>query len=618
MRHCHSHFFHKIRFSLFLALFLIGFGIFCAAVCQCADSDTWIAQFFHESPTAIQAGEQNSNSAAGQSTSNDVNTDFENYIAELFRHEASASLLNLHYTRENPQAYQITEYQTSLGNYSAASPALAAASAENVLSALHQFDAQNLTTLNRQTLEILTDSMNLTVAGGNFKYYDEPLTPTTGLQSQIPILLAEYTFQSKQDVSDYLELLTDLPRYFAQICDYEREKAAADRFMPSYTAQTIIDQCRDFVSNPEEHYLVTTFNQKISALSGISKNERRSYQKQNLSILKKQVFPAFTQLADTLSELEDSTINEAGLCHFPEGREYYEYLVRCATGSSDSVASLEKRTTDQRKEDLLLISQLLEQNPDLTTELENCAVAPQSPEEMLTTLRQAISAEFPEVPECNVTVKYVDAAMEDYLSPAFYLTSPLDHLTENSIYINQKNGYEGLRLFTTLAHEGFPGHLFQNVYFHSICDLPIRSLLGYPGYTEGWATFVELHSYTYAGLSEDAASLCAANQAAILSLYATADMGIHYEGWTLDDTATFFGTYGFTDEETIRDIFELIVGEPANYLKYYIGYLEFHDLQADMKKQNPDTYTDSDFYKKVLDIGPAPFGVLREYVLGDQ
>ena len=217
-----------------------------------------------------------------------------------------------------------------------------------------------------------------------------------------------------------------------------------------------------------------------------------------------------------------------------------------------------------------------------------------------------------------MTVKYVDAAMEDYLSPAFYLTSPLDHLTENSIYINQKNGYEGLRLFTTLAHEGFPGHLFQNVYFHSICDLPIRSLLGYPGYTEGWATFVELHSYTYAGLSEDAASLCAANQAAILSLYATADMGIHYEGWTLDDTATFFGTYGFTDEETIRDIFELIVGEPANYLKYYIGYLEFHDLQADMKKQNPDTYTDSDFYKKVLDIGPAPFGVLQEYVLGDR
>lgn len=618
MRHCHPHFFHKIRFSLFLALCLIGAGIFCAAVCNCADSNTWIAQILNEDHTVTQDSGQNSASAAGQSPSTDTNAAFETYITELFRQEASANLLNLHYTLENPQAYQITAYQTSLGNYSAASPALAAASAENILSALQQFDTQSLTPLNRQTLEILTDSMNLTVTGGNFEYYDEPLTPTTGLQSQVPILLAEYSFQNRQDVSDYLELLTDLPRYFAQICDYEREKAAAGRFMPSYTAQSIIDQCLDFVSNPDEHYLVTTFNQKTDSLSGISKNERRSYQKQNLSILKKQVFPEFTQLADTLSELQDSTINEAGLCHFPEGREYYEYLVRSATGSSDTVASLEKRTTDQRKEDLLLISQLLEQNPDLSTELKNCAAATQSPEEMLTTLRQAITAEFPKVPECNVTVKYVDAAMEDYLSPAFYLTSPLDHLTENSIYINQKNGYEGLRLFTTLAHEGFPGHLYQNVYFHSVCDLPIRSLLGYPGYTEGWATFVELHSYIYAGLSEDTASLCAANQAAILSLYATADMGIHYDGWTLDDTATFFRAYGFTDEETIRDIFELIVGEPANYLKYYIGYLEFHDLQKDMKKQNPDTYSDSDFYENVLKIGPAPFDILRNYLLKDR
>ena len=151
-------------------------------------------------------------------------------------------------------------------------------------------------------------------------------------------------------------------------------------------------------------------------------------------------------------------------------------------------------------------------------------------------------------------------------------------------------------------HEGFRDILYQTS--TSTEDVPpIRSLLGYPGYTEGWATFVELHSYIYSGLSKDAAKLCAANQAAILSLYATADMGIHYEGWTLDDTAAFFSTYGFTDEEVLRDIFELIVSEPANYLKYYIGYLEFHDLQEEMKKQNPDTYTDSAFYEKVLKIG---------------
>ncbi len=617
MRHCHFHFHHRIRFSLCLALFLIGLGIFCAAVCQCADSDTWIAQFLNENHTTSPDNTTNSESAAGQTSNIDADTAFDAYLTELFKQEASANLLNLHYTLENPSGYGITEYQTSLGSYTADSPKKAAVFAENILTTLQQFDSEKLSTENQLTLDILNDHLTQTKAGADFYCYDEPLTPTTGLQSQLPILLAEYTFHNQQDISDYLELLADIPRYFSQICAYEEEKAAAGRFMPSYTAQTIIDQCHDFTASPKQHYLVTTFNQKMKALTDLSKNEQLAYQEQNQAILEQEVFPAFQQLADTLEKLSNRAINEAGLCHFSEGTAYYEYLVRNCTGSSDSIASLEKRTANQRKEDLLLVSQLLEQNPDLPAELENCAIATQSPEEMLVTLRDAISEEFPEFSECNVTVKYVDEAMEDYLSPAFYLTSPLDHLTENAIYINRKNGYESIRLFTTLAHEGFPGHLYQNVYFHSKCQQPIRSLLGYPGYTEGWATFVELHSYTYSGLSEDAARLCAANQAAILSLYATADMGIHYEGWTLDDMATFFSTYGFTDEEVLWDIFELIVGEPANYLKYYIGYLEFHDLQEDMKKQNPDTYTDSGFYEKVLEIGPAPFEVLREYILGD-
>ena len=55
--------------------------------------------------------------------------------------------------------------------------------------------------------------------------------------------------------------------------------------------------------------------------------------------------------------------------------------------------------------------------------------------------------------------------MKEYLSPAFYLTPPMDTGTPNVIYINPAASYQGLELFTTLAHEGFPGHLYQTVTF---------------------------------------------------------------------------------------------------------------------------------------------------------
>ena len=40
----------------------------------------------------------------------------------------------------------------------------------------------------------------------------------------------------------------------------------------------------------------------------------------------------------------------------------------------------------------------------------------------------------------------------------------------------------------------------------------------------------------------------------------------------------FWSGYGITDEEVIKEITQLILSEPGNYLKYYIGYIEFLEL----------------------------------------
>ena len=72
-------------------------------------------------------------------------------------------------------------------------------------------------------------------------------------------------------------------------------------------------------------------------------------------------------------------------------------------------------------------------------------------------------------------------------------------------------------------------------------------------------------------MDEDRALLEQRNASVILGLYALADMGIHYDGWSLTETVAFFRSFGITDTETIRDIYDLILGDPGNYLKYYSG-----------------------------------------------
>lgn len=132
--------------------------------------------------------------------------------------------------------------------------------------------------------------------------------------------------------------------------------------------------------------------------------------------------------------------------------------------------------------------------------------------------------------------------------------------------------------------------------------------MNYPGFVEGWATYVEMISYKYMDLEAEISNILMYNQSALLSLYATVDMGIHNDGWSLDDVKKFFEDYGIKDEETIQSIYDLIVQEPAHYLKYYIGYLEFLELKKDMKDAWGSKYTDLEFHKK--DCGGRAYALL--------
>ena len=173
---------------------------------------------------------------------------------------------------------------------------------------------------------------------------------------------------------------------------------------------------------------------------------------------------------------------------------------------------------------------------------------------------------------------------------------------------------DSLSLFTTLAHEGYPGHLYQTTYYSATSPDPVRNVLSFGGYTEGWATYSEMLSYYFTPLTREQALLTQRNASVILGLYALADIGIHYDGWSLLDTVAFFRDYGIRDTSTVEEIYSLIVTDPGNYLKYYIGYVEFLELKKDAIKKWGDKFSQERFHKAVLDVGPAPFDILRKYI----
>lgn len=536
---------------------------------------------------------------------------FRTFTRSLFQTEVSANTISLHYTLRSPSDYGIADIPATYGSLSS-DPVAAKASVRNVLSSLQEFDPDTLSSENALTFKILDTYLKNASTGTDYLLYQEPLGPVSGIHTQLPVLLSEYSFYDTQDVETYLALLKETPSYFDSVIRFEQKKATSGLFMPDYQADSVLDTCQSFIDMGKENYLVSTFNERIASLDLLPENKKDSFQKENMKLVTEEIYPAYQNLITAIKSLKGKGMNEQGLSHFPYGKKYYEYLVRQTTGCNESISRLRLMTRAQILEDLSAMQKVLF---PADAALTKASVLEQtSPDSMLDDLRSKITDTFPEIPDVDFQVKYVPESMQDYLSPAFYMIPAIDNLTENVIYINNGQTASGLNLYTTLAHEGYPGHLYQTVYFSASEPDPIRSILDFGGYVEGWATYAEMMSYYLAPLPKTEASLLQKNNSVILGLYALADMGIHYDGWSVTDTVRFFSDYGINDPNAVQSVYKLIIGSPANYLKYYIGYLKFYELKKEMADALGNQFSQKEFHRAVLDVGPAPFEIVYDEV----
>lgn len=583
---------------------------------------------------------------------------FEAFAKDFFLGELQTNPIHFHYSVDNPSLYHIDESHLKLPVYQAGD-AVGDIYALSLLSdRLAKYDSAKLSDKNRYLYRLLCSYIDCVKATAAYPYFPDPLSPSSGAPAELPILLAEYRFDTVEDVELYLDILEQIPEYFDGLLVYEREKAGAGLFMADTTADKVIRQCADLMNMEQleanTHFLEITFAQRIKKLSdqGILTPETvLSYQSQNNRLLTTVVAPAYEHLADELTLLKGSGEEVCGLSHYPGGREYYAALLRLRTGSERGIYEIKQLLYQDLTANYKALYSLLEGDEALREALVHGeALLPEmSPEDILDYLEASSRQEYPAIPSdagdspIRCTVKYVEDSLEPYTAPAFYMTPPIDNVLNNTIYINAPDTPDDLSLFTTLAHEGYPGHLYQTVYsqrfWNSSGITPLRSVLYYGGYVEGWAMYAELSSYDYAVAlatknhpeAADYYYACRLDRQIQLCLYSLLDIAIHYDDASFQDVYKVFASIGSSDADTIAAIYSYIAEEPCNYPKYYLGYLEIMELKKQAAKawyNNHQTSGTCDgdagdsieenreflyyFHSFLLENGPADFRTLSD------
>ncbi len=557
---------------------------------------------------------------------------------DFFTGSLEKDSLSLHYTLADPSPYLEAPSPASLPVYSEEGHRENAALFQRLLTALQETDPEKLKGFDRYTYELLLPYAENELAGARLSYFEEPLSPSSGMHMELPVLLAEYTFRTGQDVQDYLDILESVPAYMEGLVRYEKEKAAAGLFMPQKDAALVVEQC-DQIMDPvlleqDEHFLQATFQERVDELirsGGLPAQDRDYLLSENNRLLRTVVSPAYVALADQIFLLSGSEGLSGGVCQAKGGTAYYTYLLRRNTGSARTPEEMKELLSLALQEQYGQLQSLTAQYRQQTGRLPEAGMnfsdfPLQDAQEILADLQQRMKEDFPplerlsgELPAC--TTKAVSSAMEPYTSPAFYLTPPMDDVTKNVIYVNHSSTPPGLELYTTLAHEGYPGHLYQTIYSqlweNSRTDNPVRNVLYYGGFVEGWAYYVENLSYGYAAdlLAEHGAAesqrllvqIARLERNLQVNLYCLLDLAIHYYGASMEEACQSLAAFGISDPDTAEAIYDYIRREPTTYLKYYVGYLEILELRRQAENAWGGKFSPLRFHTFLLQAGPSDF-----------
>ena len=566
---------------------------------------------------------------------------------QLFRYEITQDSITTAYHLRQPERYRIPSLPATLSSFDAKEYEQAAASKgnnsiQNLLKQLQQLPHDSLSGSDSLCYDLMEQYLSLSSSLRQYPYYESLLGASTGVQVNLPVTLCEYPLTDASSVDTYLQILQQIPDYFNNVIRYETKRTSLGYPVPSFLSLATKQQIQTFLAGLREtdNCFTETFSTRIQDIESLSASQKKKCILQNKDIIRKSILPAYETLyaycdrqtasidskqADTdTPATPDSLIDpdtDYGLCSLPSGKDYYSYLVRQATGSSRSITDLITMTDHALQNTLgnVLNIALTDQTAYLYYCEHPLETYYNSPEAILEALSLMIRKDYPVLKtQPHYVIKQVPKSLAASLSPAFYMIPAMDDYSNNTIYINSLyTNDENGNLFTTLAHEGFPGHLYQTVYFNSTRPSPIRQILDYPGYVEGWASYVEMNIFPYLDYPLEGNSLCKLYQSDTiinLALCSRIDLGVNYEGWTLNDTRHFFEENGFRDYYA-ENVYSYVVESPSNYLSYFIGYLEIEDLKSAYRNLKMENYSDQDFHKHFLDIGPADFDTIRKSLL---
>ena len=145
--------------------------------------------------------------------------------------------------------------------------------------------------------------------------------------------------------------------------------------------------------------------------------------------------------------------------------------------------------------------------------------------------------DFPQVSQLEYDIVNVQGPLISNTILAYFFVPAIDGTTRKQLRVNPAStDLSSILTYSTVAHEGFPGHMYQTAYAYENLDSLYRKTVRMPSYLESYAVYAQYEAQKYLeGIDQNL--LAAIKEQELLQNCITilADIGIHYDGWSVSE-----------------------------------------------------------------------------------
>ncbi len=498
------------------------------------------------------------------------------------------------------------------------------------LQRLHGIDIETLQEQDRISYRMFERQLTDALREFEFRTFEIPILVDDGFHISYARLPNDVPLQSLSDYESYLARLRAFPAYVDQHIANMRAGLSRGFTLPQVVLEGYdVTIAAHVVDDPAESVFFEPFREFPT---GIPTERHAGLVHQGNSAILESVVPGYRRFLEFMTtEYIPGARRTIGASEWPDGRAYYDYLIRHFTTldlSADDIHALGESEVRRIRQEMESIIREVGFDGDFAAFLQFLRSDPrfyvETPEALLKQaayIAKRMDGKLPSLFKTLPRLPYGVEPVPSHLAPKYtggrYVSAPVGGTKPGSYWVNTY-ALDSRPLYTLTAltlHEAVPGHHLQFALAQEQENLPAFRRFAYVNaFGEGWGLYAEWLGVEAGMYTDPYARFGRLTYEMWRACRLVVDTGLHARGWTRQQAMDFLASNTALSLHEVRTETDRYISWPGQALAYKIGELKIKELRRYAESALGDLFDVRAFHDVVLLNGTVPLDVLQEQV----